>query len=62
MVTELGKMIKEEDIKEGIKEGKEQANIATAKNMIKKGFSDKDIIDITELTQDDLNKIKKSLN
>ena len=50
---------KEEGMKKGLIEGAKQGKIEVAKKMIKKGINIGDIIEITELTAEELEKIKQ---
>ena len=46
---------------EGIKEGKNEANMETARKLLKKGMEIKDIIDITGITEKQIEILRKSL-
>ena len=59
------KYAKEEGIKEGKKEGllkgKKEANMETARKLLKKGMEIKYIIDITGITEKQIEILRKSL-
>ena len=46
---------------EGIKEDKKEANMETARKLLKKGMEFKDIIDITGITEKQIEILRKSL-
>ncbi|MBK9994243.1 MAG: hypothetical protein IPP01_09730 [Saprospiraceae bacterium] len=48
-------------IEELIKKAMENEHLKAVSNMTKKGFSDKDIIEILDITKDRLNLLKKKL-
>ncbi len=52
---------KEEGIKEGKKEGLKEGKIEIAKKMLKKGSSVEDVAEMTELSIDEIEKIKKEM-
>lgn len=49
---------KEEGIEEGIKEGIKEGKIVVARKALKKGYSIEEIIELTELTKEQIEKIK----
>lgn len=62
---EMDSWMKKLDLKyakeEGIKEGKKEANMETARKLLKKGMEIKDIIDITGITEKQIEILRKSL-
>ena len=62
---EMDSWMKKIDLKyakeEGIKEGKKEANMETARKLLKKGMEIKDIIDITGITEKQIEILRKSL-
>ena len=46
--------------REGIEEGKKENSKIIAKKLLEKGLSIEEIIDITELTKEEINKLKNS--
>ena len=55
------KYAKEEGLKEGLLKGKKEANMETARKLLKKGMEIKDIIDITGITEKQIEILRKSL-
>ena len=62
---EMDSWMKKLDLKyakeEGIKKGKKEANMETARKLLKKGMEIKDIIDITGITEEQIEILRKSL-
>ena len=62
---EMESWMKKVDLKyakeEGIKEDKKEANMETARKLLKKGMEIKDIIDITGITEKQIEILRKSL-
>ena len=52
---------KKEGLKEGLLKGKKEANMETARKLLKKGMEIKDIIDITGITEKQIEILRKSL-
>lgn len=52
---------KKEGLKEGLLKGKKEANMETARKLLKKGMEIKDIIDITGITKKQIEILRKSL-
>ena len=52
---------KKEGLKEGLLKGKNEANMETARKLLKKGMGIKDIIDITGITEKQIEILRKSL-
>ena len=52
---------KKEGLKEGLLKGKKEANMETARKLLKKGMGIKDIIDITGITEKQIEILRKSL-
>ncbi len=53
---------KKDGFEKGIQEGKYQANIEIAKNLIQSGFDNQTIQDLTGLTLEEIEALKKSLS
>jgi len=51
-----------EGLKKGRKEGKREANRELAKKMLRKGFEVSDIIEMTELTETEIEKLMVEIN
>ncbi|KOM89589.1 hypothetical protein FDB30_08220 [Clostridium botulinum] len=60
-MTELGKSLIEEGIEKGKSEGKQENAIETAKRAIKKGMSNDVISELTELSIEDIEIIRKAI-
>lgn len=60
-MTELGKSLIEEGIEKGKSEGKQENAIETAKRAIKKGMSNEVISELTELSIEDIEIIRKAI-
>lgn len=50
-----------EGIQKGMKQGTKESRINIAKNMLKRGMNVQDIVDITELTYDEVVKLKEEI-
>jgi predicted transposase/invertase (TIGR01784 family) len=53
--------MKKVDLKYAKEEGKKEANMETARKLLKKGMEIKDIIDITGITEKQIEILRKSL-
>ena len=53
--------MKKLDLKYAKEEGKKEANMETARKLLKKGMEIKDIIDITGITEEQIEILQKSL-
>lgn len=61
-MTELGKSLIEEGIEKGKSEGKQENTIEIAKRAIKKGMSNEVISELTELSIEDIDIIRKAIS
>ena len=58
---EMDSWMKKVDLKYAKEEGKKEANMETARKLLKKGMEIKDIIDITGITEEQIEILRKSL-
>lgn len=58
---EMDSWMKKLDLKYAKEEGKKEANMETARKLLKKGMEIKDIIDITDITEKQIEILRKSL-
>ena len=58
---EMDSWMKKVDLKYAKEEGKKEANMETARKLLKKGMEIKDIIDITGITEKQIEILRKSL-
>ena len=58
---EMDSWMKKLDLKYAKEEGKKEANMETARKLLKKGMEIKDIIDITGITEEQIEILRKSL-
>ena len=58
---EMDSWMKKLDLKYAKEEGKKEANMETARKLLKKGMEIKDIIDITGITEKQIEILRKSL-
>ena len=61
IMTKIGKMIFEDGVETGREEGREEGRLYTAEKMLKKNYAVEEIMEITNLTKEEIEEIEKKL-